>query len=99
MVHCEDAHVLDIASYCYDILDLKGKVSIEILPLEVHGYCYDDGYVEISDKLKGKDLGIAVCHEMVHCMQFENLGVPNEEEAYNLEEELYYKWREHEKSN
>jgi hypothetical protein len=89
MVHCEDAHVLDIASYCYVALGLKEDVFVEVMPLEVHGYCYSDGDVEISDKLEGKELGIAICHELTHCAQFEANGVSNEEEAYRLEEVLY----------
>ncbi len=87
MIYTNCASLLPLAAYCYHVLNLTGEIRIEVKELEVDGYCYDDGLIEISKKLEDK--GIALCHEMVHCYQYQYNGYADEEEAYRLERRLY----------
>jgi hypothetical protein len=87
MIYTNHASLLPLAEYCYNVLSLQGEIRIEVVDLDVEGYCYDDGLIEISNKLKNK--GIVLCHEMVHCYQYQNNGYADEEEAYRLERRLY----------
>ena len=87
MIYTNYPSLLPLAVYCYRVLGLTKEVSIEVKDLDVDGYCYDDGYIELSNKLEDK--GVALCHEMVHCYQYENNGYADEEEAYRLERSLY----------
>jgi|SaaInlV_100m_DNA_4_1039707.scaffolds.fasta_scaffold52315_2 hypothetical protein len=89
MIYTNCASLLPLASYCYNVLGLKGAIHIEVADIDTDGYCYEDGLIEISNKLKNK--GIALCHEMVHCYQYQNNGYADEEEAYRLETKLYHK--------
>jgi|APSaa5957512535_1039671.scaffolds.fasta_scaffold153357_2 hypothetical protein len=94
MIYVSDPRILDIASFCYAKLGLSRPVDIELKDLEVDGYCYSTGVVEINRNLNTKDMEIAVCHELVHCRQYETTGVADEREAYKLELELYNKYKE-----
>jgi hypothetical protein len=81
---------IEVASFCYRKLKLAGDVHIELLDLgDVHGYTYDNGNVEINDNLSLRDTIITICHEMVHCAQYEQTGVADEEEAYTKELVLF----------
>ena len=94
MIYSNNEEVYDVAAFCYNKLKLTRNVSIEVKPLEVDGYCYENSFVEISDTLKGIEFYTTICHELVHCAQYERCGNANEEEAYRLEKELYESWRE-----
>jgi|LWDU01.1.fsa_nt_gi hypothetical protein len=93
MIYSNNKSVLGLALFCYNKLNLTKDIHIEVKPLEVHGYCYEDGLVELKEGLNTKDLGIALCHELVHCAQYEQSGHSNEEEAYNLEQKLYKEYK------
>jgi len=89
MIYSNEPAALPIASYCYNRLDISSEVTIDVKPLEVDGYCYDDLTVEINNKLTQEDFLVAICHEMVHCSQYEQCKPADETEAYYLERKLY----------
>jgi len=89
MIYSDNPDVFDIASFCYNTLGLTREIHIEVKELDANGYCHDDGIVEISNSLTFKDFLVTICHELVHCAQYEQNGHADEEEAYRLEEELY----------
>jgi hypothetical protein len=89
MIYSNEPDALSIASFCYRQLNLIGEVTIETKPLEVDGYCYDSGLIEINDELPREDFLVAICHEMVHYSQYEQGRGADETEAYNLERKLY----------
>ena len=89
MIYSSNHLALNIATFCYRKLGLKKDYTLEVIPLGVKGYCYSDGLIEINELLNPKEFGITVCHELVHCSQYEQSGKTNEEEAYELEEQLY----------
>lgn len=89
MIYSNNAYALDIANFCYNKLKLVGEVDINVRPLDANGYCYEDGLVEINETLSHPIFGITVCHELVHCAQYEQRGHTDEEEAYKLENTLF----------
>jgi len=93
VIYTNNEDVFDIASFCYNELDLNNDVIIDVKPLDAEGYCYEDGYVEINNSLPKKAFEIAICHELVHCHQYETRGTADEEEAYNLENKLWKLWK------
>jgi len=94
MIYSNNPLALEVASFCYNYLNISGRVIVEAKPLEVDGYCHSNGFIEINENLNKKDFIIAVCHEMVHCLQYKTGKLANEDEAYSRETELYSKFME-----
>ena len=99
MIYSDNHLALKIATFCYNKLNLRGTYTLEVLPLEVMGYSYKDGAIEINEFLNPKEFGITICHELVHCLQYERDGTTNEEEAYALEEQLYKEYLNESRKN
>jgi|APSaa5957512576_1039674.scaffolds.fasta_scaffold33407_3 predicted metallopeptidase len=94
-VSSNDAQALEVAVFCYNILELEEDIEVVIKPLVADGYCYSDGLIEIADHLEQSDKIMAICHEMVHAKQYESVGVANEEEAYAKELHLQQEYIKH----
>jgi len=90
---------LNVAVFCHNELELERSIDIQVKPLDVDGFCYSNGLIEIDESLEAVDMIMAVCHEMVHAKQYETGGVADEDEAYTKELELqrayitHYNWR------
>lgn len=82
---------IEVASFCYRKLGLTGRILIDFNDDlgDVHGYTYDNGNIEINDNLSLRETIITICHEMIHCSQYEQTGIANEDEAYAKEMVLF----------
>ena len=89
MVYSNSHSALDIGSWVYNKLNLEGPVMIDLRPLDTDGYCYDNAYIEINEKLSPAEQMVTICHELIHWKQYQNGEDFNEEEAYSGELELY----------
>jgi hypothetical protein len=66
---------------------------IDVRPLDADGYCTDNALIEINGRLSQAEQSVAICHELIHWKQFQDVGEFNEDEAYNGEMELYKEYR------
>lgn len=96
MIFGNNSFALDIASFCYNYLGLTKEVNIDTVEgLDADGYCCEDGTIEINHALPKETFILTVCHEMIHCMQYERNRNACEEEAYTREVELFNKYKEY----
>jgi hypothetical protein len=93
MVFSNNHSALDIGAWVYNKLGIEGSVMINICPLDVHGYCYENAYIEINEELSVAEQSVAICHELIHWYQFQTIGEFEEDEAYSGEIELYKQYR------
>jgi hypothetical protein len=93
MVFSNEHLALEIGSWVYNELGIEGSVMINICPLEVDGYCYDNAYIEINENLSQAEQSVAICHELIHWHQYQTTGEFEETEAYNGEIALYKQYR------
>ena len=93
MIYSNKEELLNCAMFCYNKLRLTSEVIITEKSLDVNGYCYEDGSIEINEELTLNDRLLTLCHEFVHCAQYEQGATVCEEEAYRIEKELYKEYR------
>jgi len=93
MVYSNSHTALDIGAWVYNKLGITGPVMIDVRPLDVDGYCMDNALIEINGRLSKAEQSVAICHELIHWKQFQDIGEFNEDEAYNGEMELYKEYR------
>ena len=95
IIDCNDELVLDVACFCANELDLENSLSIEVKPMDLDGFCYSSGLIEINSELREEEKIVAICHEMIHAQQYEQVGVANEDEAYTKEIQLSNAYLKH----
>jgi hypothetical protein len=93
MVYSNSHNALEIGAWVYNKLSITGPVMIDVRPLDADGYCTDNALIEINGRLSQAEQSVAICHELIHWKQFQDLGEFNEDEAYNGEMELYKEYR------
>jgi|TARA_R100000951_G_scaffold65657_1_gene55407 hypothetical protein len=93
MIYSNNHNALEVGAWVYNKLDITGPVMIDVRPLDADGYCTDNALIEINGRLSQAEQSVAICHELIHWKQFQDLGEFNEDEAYNGEMELYKEYR------
>ena len=93
MIYSNSHIALEIGAWVYNRLSITGPVMIDVRPLDADGYCTDNALIEINGRLSQAEQSVAICHELIHWKQFQDLGEFNEDEAYNGEMELYKEYR------
>jgi hypothetical protein len=93
MIYSNSHTALEIGAWVYNRLSITGPVMIDVRPLDADGYCTDNALIEINGRLSQAEQSVAICHELIHWKQFQDVGEFNEDEAYNGEMELYKEYR------
>jgi hypothetical protein len=93
MIYSNSHIALEIGAWVYNRLSITGPVMIDVRPLDADGYCTDNALIEINGRLSQAEQSVAICHELIHWKQFQDVGEFNEDEAYNGEMELYKEYR------
>jgi len=93
MIYSNSHTALEIGAWVYNRLSITGPVMIDVRPLDADGYCTDNALIEINGRLSQAEQSVAICHELIHWKQFQDVGEFNEDEAYNGEMALYKEYR------
>ena len=93
MIYSNSHTALEIGAWVYNRLSITGPVMIDVRPLDADGYCTDNALIEINGRLSQAEQSVAICHELIHWKQFQDVGEFNEDETYNGEMELYKEYR------